>query len=423
MNKIILLSFLLINLSYTNCSACSQNTLSTTDEECFKLAVDDEKTQVCIKHPSSNGCKQTNLCIEKTKEASNEICSKLRVSSNNFNTHVCIMSNEINLVECQKILKQKYNLPADEELMIIKGDILNNMNEIGNFGNSGDFQIFSTSLGAFLPLAKCFSCKEEDLCTNVKYVDSDEKCSKLKPISFNLNTNYLCIKNPEPNTNNCIETNKCTDIKIGGTNEKCGRLNSSNGKLCVKDQSSNGCKETDLCQEVKYIFSTDKCSSLKVSDNSYMKCVIDFQSRSCVEQKYKCEERETINNVSEELCNKLETNDNTEKCIKNNNGNNCILIKYCNYGEGANNKECGKFPVQNKDNICVRKDKENKCEEINKNDINKETTESITQNKGKNDEDSQNKNKNDVNIEIDEYSLNIHYSLYYGLIFLLFLSL
>ena len=67
MNKIILLSFLLLNVSYTNCSACSQNTHSTTDDECFKLAVDDDKTQVCIKYPSSNGCKQTNLCNEKKK--------------------------------------------------------------------------------------------------------------------------------------------------------------------------------------------------------------------------------------------------------------------------------------------------------------------------------------------------------------------
>ena len=92
MNKIILLNFFLLSIAYTNCSACSQNTQSMTDEECSNLPVDDAKTQICIKNPSSNGCKQADLCNEITAHASNKICSKLSVSSSNINTHVCIMS-------------------------------------------------------------------------------------------------------------------------------------------------------------------------------------------------------------------------------------------------------------------------------------------------------------------------------------------
>ena len=110
MNKIILLSFLLLNLSYTKCSACSQNTQSTTDEECLKLSVDDDKTQVCIKNPSSNGCKQTYLCNTKEKGATNEICSKLSVSSNKFNTHVCVKS-EMDIEECILLLKKNMEYP------------------------------------------------------------------------------------------------------------------------------------------------------------------------------------------------------------------------------------------------------------------------------------------------------------------------
>ena len=231
------------------------------------------------------------------KGGTNEICSKLSVSSDKLNTHVYVNSL-LNGDECSLLLKQD--------------DILKQLNsDFVDFDL--DYQIFSVSLGVFLPLTDCYFCKEEDICSNVKYIDSDEKCSKLKPISFNLNTNYLCIKNPAPNAKNCIETNKCTDIKFGGTNGKCSKLNSSEGKICIKDPSSNGCKETDLCQEVKYIYSRDlidkKCPSLKVSDNSYMKCIKDSNGNGCVETKYKCEERETINNVNDELCNKLETND------------------------------------------------------------------------------------------------------------------
>ena len=71
MNKIILLNFFLLSIAYTNCSACSQNTQSMTDEECSNLPVDDAKTQVCIKNPSSNGCKQANLCNGRMKYAQN----------------------------------------------------------------------------------------------------------------------------------------------------------------------------------------------------------------------------------------------------------------------------------------------------------------------------------------------------------------
>ena len=393
MNKIILLIILFLNIIYSNCSACSQNTESTTDEQCSKLAVDDKATQICRKNPSSNGCKQTNiLCNEKTDDASYKICSNLSVSSNNINTHICTMKI---YSDCESILKKKYGLPDEEELLAVKDDLFEGVQfgEIPGFPLKGII-FFSTSLGAFLPMSICQFCKEEDLCTNVKYVDSDEKCRKLK-ISINNNNNYQCVKNPKKNTSNCIETNNCTDITIGASNEICASL-STNEKVCIKDPSKDRCIEADLCKDFKFISSTnlDICSSLKVSDNSYMKCI--KKDNGCIETKYKCEEREIINNVNEEICNNLETNDNTEKCIMNNDGNNCKLIKYCNYAEGANNNECQKFPVQNEGNICVKKKGENICEEISKNNIDDGKVQISTQNEVKYDEEiSQSQDKKD----------------------------
>ena len=62
----------------------------------------------------------------------------------------------VDLSECQKILKKKYGISEEEDLMIIKGDTLK---ELGQFyGTQTDYQLFSTSLGAFLPLD---SCQEE----------------------------------------------------------------------------------------------------------------------------------------------------------------------------------------------------------------------------------------------------------------------
>ena len=59
----------------------------------------------------------------------------------------------LDLTECQAILKKKYGLPEEEDLMIIKADMLKELNDY--YGTSVEYQIFSTSLGAFLPLADC----------------------------------------------------------------------------------------------------------------------------------------------------------------------------------------------------------------------------------------------------------------------------
>ena len=59
----------------------------------------------------------------------------------------------IDLSQCEAILKKKYGLSEEEELMIIKGDTLKEFNDI--LGTSVEYQIFSTSLGAFLPLNDC----------------------------------------------------------------------------------------------------------------------------------------------------------------------------------------------------------------------------------------------------------------------------
>ena len=266
------------------------------------------------------------MCSEITYGATNEICSKLSVSPDKINTHICILGPKDygGLSECEAILKKKFRFSNDEELIIIKPDFINELNL--NTDLNDEYHIFSVSLGAFLPTSECKleKCIEENICTKVKYVNSDDQCSKLEVSTDNLNT-HVCIKNPEINSKNCIETNICTNVKYGGTNEKCGKLLSShNEKTCVKDPLSEGCKETDLCIEAKYVNSFYKCSLLKVSDPNIKYCVKDSNSNGCIEQILNCEQK--IKDATEEICDKLETNDNKKKCIKNKDGNNCILI-------------------------------------------------------------------------------------------------
>ena len=61
----------------------------------------------------------------------------------------------IDLSACQEILKKKYNLPAEEDLIVIKADTLEQFNLTEYFGLETDYQLFSYSLGAFLPLSAC----------------------------------------------------------------------------------------------------------------------------------------------------------------------------------------------------------------------------------------------------------------------------
>ena len=72
----------------------------------------------------------------------------------------------IDLTECQTILKKKYNLPAEEDLLVVKSDILQEYNLSEYFGIETDYQLFSISLGAFLPLDACKEANVQAEVTN-----------------------------------------------------------------------------------------------------------------------------------------------------------------------------------------------------------------------------------------------------------------
>ena len=59
--------------------------------------------------------------------------------------------------ECEEILKKKYGIPAEEDLLIVKGDFIEKLSEglVDYLGTNVEYQVFSTSLGAFLPLNAC----------------------------------------------------------------------------------------------------------------------------------------------------------------------------------------------------------------------------------------------------------------------------
>ena len=60
----------------------------------------------------------------------------------------------IDISQCETILKKKYGIPDEEDLIIIKGEELKQYTETF-LGIGLEYQLFSTSLGAFLPLSDC----------------------------------------------------------------------------------------------------------------------------------------------------------------------------------------------------------------------------------------------------------------------------
>ena len=64
----------------------------------------------------------------------------------------------LDLSECEKLLKKTFNLKEQEELVIIKGDILDELSKYYSL-NRIEYQLFSVSMGAFLPLGLCKDAK------------------------------------------------------------------------------------------------------------------------------------------------------------------------------------------------------------------------------------------------------------------------
>jgi hypothetical protein len=59
----------------------------------------------------------------------------------------------LNISECEILLKKKYDLSEEEDLIIFTGSVFKNLTEY--LGQDIQYQLFSTSLGAFLPLSDC----------------------------------------------------------------------------------------------------------------------------------------------------------------------------------------------------------------------------------------------------------------------------
>ena len=371
---------------------------------CSSFATSDEDL-VCIGE-SVTDCSPKYLCgkVPKSKESEDGFnCATFPLSAgHNDEEYGCIKDTESTTYACkEEYLCEKANSGANDE-------------------ECSKYPVKTENKGCVKDSASGKFCKEEDLCTKVTLVTAtDSECNKY-PVSFDKIKTHICVKNQEAGSS-CVEKMLCEKKTDGGTDEECRELAvkvDNQGKYaCIANtqNGASGCIEMQLCTEVinegtvdcsKYpLPDTNKdthicseisnptnkaceeipksgidcehakkgendkqCSGYKVS-NENKRCAKNTDNSAtnpCIE-KDKCESK-TTGATNDEICALLAVaKPGEEKCIKNPEGENCMLLSYCDYAQGNSDAECAKFALKDiEQNECKKKSDENKCEEVKK---------------------------------------------------------
>ena len=80
-----------------------------------------QNSQIIVGNNISLELTSVGLELEKIKQLGTQLFGSLTTEKKEDKT------SAIDLSECQKILKEKYGLPSEEDIMVIKGDILKDL--------------------------------------------------------------------------------------------------------------------------------------------------------------------------------------------------------------------------------------------------------------------------------------------------------
>ena len=145
----------------------------------------------------------------------------------------------LDLSKCENILKKIYGLPNEESLILLKGDFLQKIPD-QFITNKVAYQLFSTSLGAFLPL---FHCKKQDIPVDAfNFFNSSYLSKNLKNKIGSAFDNDLNIIDPTSSFYNDI----CTPF----TNENGNDVLLDERRLDYFNEKYNFCEEG--CKLINY---------------------------------------------------------------------------------------------------------------------------------------------------------------------------
>ena len=335
--------------------------------ECFEFPVSNPELFSCVKNEEKKICEEIYYCLQAPKDEEKD-CSEFIISSENTETHGCIEDPESDTYKCK------------EEIYCEQ--VVNNNNNDENI-NCGNYPvknkkthvcIKNKNAGKDTPI-----CKEEKLCQYYTQGTSDEECRNY----YVSNENTACIKNPNKNIG-CIEKELCTTVPKGD-NVDCSKYPVSkqnmNTHVCKNiinpSSSSHACEEVSNtqieCLKAEKGDSNEQCSKYKVSDIS-KKCVknpspiMHSGYTVCIEITVSECQLKTSGIINEEECNGLSVeNNNEQKCVKNPDGDNCMLLSYCEYAYGNSDEDCAKYALKDEENeICIKSKYADKCIVIEK---------------------------------------------------------
>ena len=327
--------------------------------DCSSSFYFDKEKYRCQQNKEGNKCEQVYLC-EKAPTEETADCSTFATTDSE---HVCLDDGTDKKCKeefyCSKVPKSKESTDGFDCSTY----------SLSKENNDGE-HICTKDLDS-----TTYACKEEYLCEKAKVGATDEECSKYPVQASNKNKNG-CIHDKEKEQG-CKEEQLCSEVAIGD-NVDCSKYPVVQSKIkthickAISNPTDKACEEVAKseinCQEATKGESDAQCNEYKASAEN-KKCVKNSGEgeNPCMEKVRSECELKTTGATNDEACSSLAVEKTGEQaCVKNPDGENCMLLSFCKFGIPNSYGDCSKFALEDKEKKCQKKEGEDKCEEVEK---------------------------------------------------------
>jgi len=385
MNKLLVLLYLSLIVSYSICAECECDASKNNGEDkdnyiciksgdscewvllCDKAAKteDNKETFKCSDYAVSVANQETHYCGESTETTCKEIpyctgntegdCTSFKVVPSKSETHVCVAAEtgsegETPTPHCQ----EKYlceSVPTNEE------------EDCGKFIVSKENKLTHRCVALVGGDHKCI--EEKYKCKDVPKIEGETqiKCSDFDVDSDKKETHY-CKEDTTSATKQCIEEYLCSSVPrpTGETTITCSDYPvSEENKYTHECKATEDAASTNACFESKY-----KCNEVPTPEEGAAVTCSDFDDENyfCVEDETtpckpvkKCARVDAADLASQSDCSKYKVTDSTKMvCKKHATEEKCEEIYYCEQAPKNAEGECSSFEKSDEDHVCIDED-------------------------------------------------------------------
>ena len=338
---------------------CEEKESGTTDDICEKRSWNDKDNYLC----KTNGekCLLIHYCEGATPDA-DTVCANFPLKGTGT---ICQKKDGQNL--CEEV-SPSTDTTCSTATTAPEGGC-STLTIVGNDGTKECVANTDKTVGAKPCVVKDLTCAE-------KLTGATADICKL----FTVDENHICQKH---STEAKCELIPYCNYAEGTSDEACAAYPKKvSTKICKKKSAENKCEEVAetspdpsqiLCENAEAGEDDDACGLFKLTDSNIKKCVhndAEGAKKPCIEKTIDCEEK--IKDATVQICEQLAVeNKEQELCRKHTTEDKCILLTYCEFGEGESDEECGGYVLKDENKVCKKKSDENKCEEVVETDIQK----------------------------------------------------